>query len=92
MSTAGLSTDRGRYSHWVRSSTAVSLLANDGCAEVLGVGEREPIKCLQWRQTGAKILRGSKSEDKKAHPLLNSYKWIYSATGTQSIFSEFTVI
>lgn len=38
-----------RYSHWVWSSAAVALLADDGCAEVLGVGERESVERLQGR-------------------------------------------
>lgn len=63
--------DGGRYSHWVRSSAAVALLADDRCAEVLGVGERESVECLQGRQTTTKsfsaTLSDTKLEDKEIY-------------------------
>lgn len=70
MSAAGLSTEtRGRYSHRVWSPTTVPLLADDGCAEVLGVGERESVKCLRWREH---------NRTKRFTLYLHTYKWIYT--------------
>lgn len=70
MSAAGLSTETsGWYSHRVWSPTAVPLLADDGCAEVLGVGERESVKCLRWREH---------NRTKRFTLYSHTYKWIYT--------------
>lgn len=37
----------GRYSHRVGAPATVALLADDGCAEMLWVGERESVECLR---------------------------------------------
>lgn len=48
-----LSRAGGRYSHGVGPPATVALLADDRCAEMLGVGERESVECLEERNTGA---------------------------------------
>lgn len=51
-----------KYSHRVGASAAVALLADDGCAEMLGVGEREPVERLRRMQTTAASARERKAE------------------------------
>ena len=71
----------GQHSHRVWSSPAVALLADDRCAEVLGVGERESVKCLQrreqkWVSVASCHTRNLKTEDWSCIPWrnFNSYK------------------
>lgn len=40
----------GRYSHRVGAPATVALLSDDRCAEMLWVGEREPVQCLRRTQ------------------------------------------
>lgn len=55
----------GRYSHRIRSPAAVALLADDGRAEVLGVGEGESVERLRrGRQATAKGVSATLSDAK----------------------------
>lgn len=76
---------RSQYSHGVRSSAAVALLADDRCSEVLGVGERQSIQSLQRGQTKQRgsvpLCQTLNETTKKIYPegnlSLNLHQWAF---------------
>lgn len=52
--------EEGKYSHRVGASAAVALLADDGRAEMLWVGERESVERLRRMQTAAAQRQNAK--------------------------------